>query len=395
MKKIILGVITSAIILGSSLPAMAENNNSDITWVLEHSVDDFGDESGNSVIQCTVNGKFSNTATMDEELKVVTYILSDDEGTLVGKGNYALAFRLFEYGDHVATYTSSEEKILKTKIGDNVEEYELLGSAPNGDLYVDFIGNDLNTKEGLQDYAQDNNKNYGEAIAKQLLDGNEIKCVIKIGSSKYNFTLEAGNIKDTFDELMEDGEHELPQDIEGQAQKREEQKSAEVNQQVEEYCKSTKNLIQMCIEKDDSFNRNLVLSYLENHCTEYPALTQEEVTNIFPGTYLMFSIFQKRGEYYTYDESGNRRFMGVLSNSGFKAREEWNPNYEEIAGSWNIEGDKFNMINKYQETTSYTIYNSGYEGYYFASGGDLGSLYTVLLVRCDENYQFLYSLPDE
>ena len=34
----------------------------------------------------------------------------------------------------------------------------------------------------------------GEDIVKYLYEGNDIRCVLNLGSSKYSFALEAGNI---------------------------------------------------------------------------------------------------------------------------------------------------------------------------------------------------------
>ena len=111
MKKTLSVLLILSLITIMAIPVMAKDNG---TWTLEQSVDDFGDKSGNPVIQSEVTGTFSNTATSESDLKVIAYIISDDTGTIVGEGKYVLAFRLFEYGDHVATYISSDDKIFKT-----------------------------------------------------------------------------------------------------------------------------------------------------------------------------------------------------------------------------------------------------------------------------------------
>ena len=319
---------------------MAENG----TWYLSHTVDEFGDESGNPVIQSEITGTFSNTATAESELKVMAYIVSDDTGTIVGEGKYALAFRLFEYGDHVATYLSSDSKILKTKIGDTVTEHDLSGSAPNGDLYVDVNASvsSLKTKEDIENFLYGKTSNYGEEIAKQLVDGNDIKCVINIGSSKYNFVLEAGNIKDAFEELMQDGNHALPQDIAGQETRQQnqekeakEQEELKKHQEAEEYVKSMRNLIYSYLTDQLSKDGYYEALYVADHYNEYSMLSQEELENIFPGTYVSYSleypIINAEGIEYFFDDSGNKRFMGfVYSDGTFRSREDWNPNYEEI-----------------------------------------------------------------
>ena len=55
-----------------AIPVMAKDNS---IWTLEQSVDDFGDKSGNPVIQSEITGTFSNTATSESDLKVIAYII--------------------------------------------------------------------------------------------------------------------------------------------------------------------------------------------------------------------------------------------------------------------------------------------------------------------------------
>lgn len=395
------------IVMGTS--AMAENG----TWYLSHTVDEFGDESGNPVIQSEITGTFSNTATAESELKVMAYIVSDDTGTIVGEGKYALAFRLLEYGDHVATYLSSDSKILKTKIGDTVTEYDLSGGAPNGDLYVDVNASvsSLKTKEDIENFLYGKTSNYGEEIAKQLVDGNDIKCVINIGSSKYNFVLEAGNIKDAFEELMQDGNHALPQDIAGQETRQQnqekeakEQEELKKHQDAEEYVKSMRNLINSYLTDQLSEDGYYEALYVADHYDEYPMLSQEELENIFPGTYVKYSLDYSgnaSGTEYIFDDSGNKRFMGfVYSDGTFQSREDWNPNYEEIEHTWKIEDGRLKLtkvVNRYSDR-DFGLRTTGFDGYYFVCSYDEDEGFSApwyLVVKCDDDGKPLYDLPEE
>lgn len=389
---------------------MAENG----TWYLSHTVDEFGDESGNPVIQSEITGTFSNTATAESELKVMAYIVSDDTGTIVGEGKYALAFRLFEYGDHVATYLSSDSKILKTKIGDTVTEYDLSGSAPNGDLYVDVNASvsSLKTKEDIENFLYGKTSNYGEEIAKQLVDGNDIKCVINIGSSKYNFVLEAGNIKDAFEELMQDGNHALPQDIEGQETRQQNQEVAkqkqdelEKSQEAEDYYKSMRNFLLSVTTGEPQRIDVYESDYLNAHYTEYPILTQEELATTFSGQYLIYYLGiggTRDGEYINLAEDGNEHLLGYYraNDNSFQSREDFNPNDEEIQGSWKIENGKLTIPGiGGLDGDSCEIRDTGYKGYYLMSNWSkktgTSAAPRKLIVATDDNHNLLYSLPDE
>ena len=419
MKKVIrkhyklaffLCTILLTIVMGTSV--MAENG----TWYLSHTVDEFGDESGNPVIQSEITGTFSNTATAESELKVMAYIVSDDTGTIVGEGKYVLAFRLLEYGDHVATYLSSDSKILKTKIGDTVTEYDLSGSAPNGDLYVDVNASvsSLKTKEDIDNFINGKTSNYGEEIAKQLVDGNDIKCVINIGSSKYNFVLETGNIKEAFEELMQDGNHALPLDIAGQETRQqnqekeaEEQEKLEKYQEAEDYYGSSIRtlLASITTHEPEPIGVNEAY-YLDAHYTEYPVMTQEELKSTFSGQYIVYDLERfcpgmRDGKYITLSEDGNVHWLGYYraETNSFQSREDFNPNYDEIEGTWKIEDGKLTWPGVNPNGDSYEIRDTGYEGYYLMcpwyEKNGTSNKPSRLIVAVDDNRNFLYDLPEE
>lgn len=138
-------------------------------WEMTKTVDEFGDVSANSetALRTEIAGDFSNTATAKSDLKGYVFVTQYEEG-------YIITFRLLEYGDHQVTYTSGEAKniVLKYKIDDKIGEYQLQGLAPNGDLYLTTSRE--NTHDDLLEF---------------LRHGFDIRCIIYIGSSQYNFTI--------------------------------------------------------------------------------------------------------------------------------------------------------------------------------------------------------------
>lgn len=148
-------------------------------WVIDQAVDEFGDkaEGENPVLKTPITGDFSNTATSKAKLSGVLFVQKVSQ-------KFVSAFRLMEYGSSPATYLSSEEDeiILKTKVGDEVKSFDLFGSAPNGDLYLGMLNED------------------GNWLADTLCSGTDIKCVIYIGNSKYNFTISGNGFAEACEE---------------------------------------------------------------------------------------------------------------------------------------------------------------------------------------------------
>lgn len=153
-------------------------------WSIQTTVDDFGDETYESelTLVAPINGTFSNTATASSELSGDVYIAPFTKGSNI----ISVYFDLLEYGNSPITYTTSEADniLLKTKVNGVVQEYNLIGMQSNrmlmlyGDIESDF---------------KDGNKFYYS-----LVDGYDIPCIITIGNSKYNFTVESQNIKSAY-----------------------------------------------------------------------------------------------------------------------------------------------------------------------------------------------------
>lgn len=159
-------------------------------WQIDYLVDDFGDPTDKACMKTAVLGEFSNTATMGDDLTAVVFFCP-----ACSNENYTsyFSFKLIEYNDHPATYLPGDKIIMKVKIGDTVTEEKLMGTAPNGDLYL------VNGKMNGQVIDSD----LYDAIYKALVLGEEsVRCIIEIGSSKYNFTLNGVGFADTANEMM-------------------------------------------------------------------------------------------------------------------------------------------------------------------------------------------------
>lgn len=152
-----------------------------LVWGIQQTVDEFGDvtEDSETVLTSEIQGDFSNTATTSSELNVVVRFMEKPNS-----GHYVAQFVLLEYGDTPATYLDSDDLVLKTKVDDSITEYSLSGEAPNGSLFL-----------GLSDYNYD-----GDLLFNELYAGKDVRCIINIESSQYNFTITSGNLATLSDE---------------------------------------------------------------------------------------------------------------------------------------------------------------------------------------------------
>ena len=141
-------------------------------WEVMQFVDAFGDvdESGDKYICSSFSGSFSNTATIDSDLSGEVFALRGES-----LGQFEIRFRLFEYGKNKAIYYDDEIITLLVKVDNEIEEYSLVGDSPNGDLRL----------------VDEANKFYN-----YLYDGEDLRCIINIGSSEYHFDLISGNFAD-------------------------------------------------------------------------------------------------------------------------------------------------------------------------------------------------------
>ena len=100
-------------------------------WFVQNYVDDFGDPTDKCYMYGVFTGKFSNTATTGSDLKVMVSILPETYSD-----GYMISFRLLEYDEYLATYNKKDLIKLDFKINGETYAIELMGSAPNGNLYL-------------------------------------------------------------------------------------------------------------------------------------------------------------------------------------------------------------------------------------------------------------------
>ena len=144
------------------------------SWGISNYVDEFGDPTDKEFMRCASLGSFSNTATSDSDLTVIVcYDMAED----------VFSFRLLEYGDRHATYFENEDCIIKIKDPDGtILEGMLFGTAPNGDLYLVRSHTD--------------NRWLADSLYDSMCNGEDVRCIIEINSSKYNFTIRGDGFDD-------------------------------------------------------------------------------------------------------------------------------------------------------------------------------------------------------
>lgn len=143
-------------------------------WSIEMSTDEFGDVTEDSVefISGVFQGTFSNTATTGSDLTVVVNFVRKP-----GYDSYAALIALREYNSTNATYLSSDTITFKMKIDGEIIEDTMIGSAPNGSVCL-----------GKAEYSWS-----GDMLFNALYAGKDVRCIITIGSSEYNFTVMSEN----------------------------------------------------------------------------------------------------------------------------------------------------------------------------------------------------------
>lgn len=131
-------------------------------WFIEEYKDEFGDGTGSTFCFTICEGSFSNTATSGSDLTAGIYF---------DASHHAFLIRLLEYGNTNAAYSSNSDISIKCKVGEYVFEDTPVGDAPNGELIL-----------------SESNKSY-KKFYDYLEKGEEIRIVIYIDNSKYNFSI--------------------------------------------------------------------------------------------------------------------------------------------------------------------------------------------------------------
>ncbi len=174
-------------------------------WEINYYVDEFGDKTDDGYLVGSFEGDFSNTATTKSDLKVYVYIFPSS----TGKG-YQVAFRLAEYGNHIATYLKKDLRNLTFKIDGEKYGAELFGTAPNGDLYFsdhyayedDFLAsyNQTDRKIAFDTFFNALKNNTGE-ISCLITIGNMDSILYSVGGSTYRFKIDGCGFAEKLAEL--------------------------------------------------------------------------------------------------------------------------------------------------------------------------------------------------
>lgn len=174
IAKIILS--SSLILLSACSNGGSSGANGSGNWAVDSAVDDFGDAVEGSYYVKTVgsDASFSNTATTDDKLSVVLFDTPSDSSI----SSHIIYIRLLEYNDTPVTYLSSSKINVNAKIdGETVEEFRVLGEAPNSDLMI-----------GVESFD-------GDKLHYILKNGSTVKFVVTIDNSKYSFTIDGKGLE--------------------------------------------------------------------------------------------------------------------------------------------------------------------------------------------------------
>ena len=163
-------------------PAPVQNGDNTSIWSLKISTDEFGDITKDSVsfVAGLSQGTFSNTATSGSDLTVVTSFMKKP-----GYNHYIVVFDLKEYNDQSVTASEFDTITFKMKIDEEVIKGSL-------DATSTLTGNSYNRTLvfGAGEYTWG-----GDVLFNALYKGKDVRCIITINSSEYNFTLESDNFQ--------------------------------------------------------------------------------------------------------------------------------------------------------------------------------------------------------
>ena len=309
------------------------------TWTVQQTVDEFGDVTDDSttVVSAVVSGDFSNTATSGSDLTVMVYMNYGGDGTeryfysngqiyketVVGNYPY-FSFRLLEYNDIKATYTSYDDISIKTKIGDTIYEFnEVTSSAPNGDLTI---------------------CDTWETTYNALYSGEDVRCIVYIGSSKYNFTLPADNFANKVKEaglltesvyLAETDDETLYNQAVDLIKNGQYVEATDILYTIKEY-KDSSDLILIAALAEGYYNYNNDLWRPLFLISENTALADDELRNTLLGEWYELRYRNER-----YNEDGSY----LYTSDGWQRLKDW-------GWSWSVEGDTLSIdYNSYVDTS--------------------------------------------
>ena len=144
--------------------------------------------------------------------------------------------------------------------------------------------------------------------------------------------------------------------------------------------------------------------YFKAHADEFETLTEDELSSIFPCRFRYYNVnwalggTTGAGELYEYDAEGNTRHLGsYATDDSYRTREDINPNWPEIDGTWRIEEGKLirTIISGNQEK-QYIVKSLDRDGYYLlcfeSATGEVNAV--MMIVLYDENNMPLYDFKE-
>lgn len=272
MKKIF--ALTMALLMSISMAGCGNSsgeNAAEVTtemieepslWTTSLSVDEFGDVTDDSetLLVYPIEGTFTNTATENDELG----------GSLCfrrhpNKLHYVMEIKLEEYKNTPVTFYSGDDLILKTKDVGDISEYKLDGEAPDSNLYLGINPDSTGGNTGADN------------ILSSLYQGNDVRCIIEIGSSTYNFTIESKG----FDKICQENGF-IPTT---------EKDFFKVVMGIED---PMKEVLQICTElmHNDFSNQELYNTIICSYLNPDALLTTDEIKEKINGCMLQFDIVE-------------------------------------------------------------------------------------------------------
>ena len=144
--------------------------------------------------------------------------------------------------------------------------------------------------------------------------------------------------------------------------------------------------------------------YCMKHMDEFKDLTEEELPAVFPCRFRYYKVnlavggTTGAGDLYEYDAEGNTRHLGrYAADDSYRTREDINPNWPEIDGTWRIEDGKLiRTITSGNQEKIYTVKSLERDGYYLLcfenKSGDVRPV--MMIVLYDENNMPLYDFKE-
>ena len=213
-------------------------------------------------------------------------------------------------------------------------------------------------------------------------------------------------MKDLGFNLKEEDQREEDQDTDT-VQEEAVQKDAaqEDTSQEEGTIKSKDDFIAAYVDHTDADNDyKSGYDYCMKHMDEFKDLTEEELSAVFPCRFRYYKVnlavggTTGAGDLYEYDAEGNTRHLGrYAADDSYRTREDINPNWPEIDGTWRIEDGKLiRTITSGNQEKIYTVKSLERDGYYLLcfenKSGDVRPV--MMIVLYDENNMPLYDFKE-